>query len=763
MRTLELALGVLFIAAVAVAPGIQAQSPPTPSSDEVIGFSYIVPGTGPTVTAYAGTEMGTDVAAYYDCALFVTLSGPSGSAGGAGGGPPTCEGTLSLASAGGTFTVTGYHYLFPTGSPDEDNGYVPDPFGFAEVAPRSGGSEIDVFGTTEFNPDDVMLDTNFYLGSTTYQQFEGAPVIQGISAQSGSMFTLGNSGTMQIVGAWLTADGTDLNPQVTVASGSGLTLGGVSIVNDGQLNVDYAVGSNPSSAGDHGIQVTTVAGQSNSYNVLVGDPTPVISSITSPWNAGATYPCGTIQIAGSGFGTNPTVQIVSADGGNEIASYGICGSNDGLITLSVTTNVSYTPGSVNVSVTSRGYTGYNGNSFQPSQQNNSSQSPAQAVNVNPVVLPAPYVVLGTDSAGSLCAGASNAQNPNQAVIGQKISFTGCVPALPNGVAIQNTSWSPANPPGTAVGGFQISATSANPSLGIPASNVGSGTVVPLTAPSCSNARYCDFPPFYWADTGFRQFTFTYQVANAPAQSVTLQFNVGGPTGLPVNAPTGVPGVYLLRGQPAIVYAGNSIDPAHGIDFSASVNAVSGAGSKSEFVWVQLRHGPGTTNQTSIGVLYCALPAFVGTGADPSPALDTSFPYATGGSAYDSPFYNLIGQGSGIQFGETRSGESFDMYLMWDPALPSGCQPWGVNTDNSTVFSACSSIPVPLGLISWSYGCSAINTLQNQASNNTNWTTACPLPSQQGKAQFNSGVAFPTWGKLLATGTLNYRCQGSPYN
>ena len=69
MRTLHLSLGLLLLAAqAAIAPQLQGQDlpGPQPSSSEVVGISYILPGGGPTITAYAATEIGSEVAAYYD-------------------------------------------------------------------------------------------------------------------------------------------------------------------------------------------------------------------------------------------------------------------------------------------------------------------------------------------------------------------------------------------------------------------------------------------------------------------------------------------------------------------------------------------------------------------------------------------------------------------------------------------------------------------------------------------------------------------------
>jgi hypothetical protein len=130
---------------------------------------------------------------------------------------------------------------------------------------------------------------------------------------------------LTIIGVYLTAEGSDPFPAVNLSPpGQGLTLGSETVLSDGELEVSYSVSSSPSSTGQYGVTVTTNAGTSNSSTIKVGDPTPAITSVYPPqWTAGTTYTCS-IQITGAGFGTNPALSIVSADGGTEIASYSIC-------------------------------------------------------------------------------------------------------------------------------------------------------------------------------------------------------------------------------------------------------------------------------------------------------------------------------------------------------------------------------------------------------------------------------------------------------
>src|SRR5271157_4060486 len=99
----------LLTAQASVAPELQAQQPPGapyPSTFEVVGTSYILPGNGSTITAYASTELGGDVQAYYDAEVDATLTegGATVSSGTAQGDP--AEGILSYPSGAAMFELT---------------------------------------------------------------------------------------------------------------------------------------------------------------------------------------------------------------------------------------------------------------------------------------------------------------------------------------------------------------------------------------------------------------------------------------------------------------------------------------------------------------------------------------------------------------------------------------------------------------------------------------------------------------------------------
>jgi hypothetical protein len=97
--------------------------------------------------------------------------------------------------------------------------------------------------------------------------------------------------------------------------------------------------------------------------------------------------------------------------------------------------------------------------------------------------------------------------------------------------------------------------------------------------------------------------------------------------------------------------------------------------------------------------------------------------------------------SAVKFGAT-------MYLMWDPALPSGCAPADKAGANPASASNCvESIPVPLGKIDWGFSSSAINTLGPAlpgVSNQTGWIMEnCGGPSPR---TYSKWTDHPTWQK-----------------
>ncbi|HXR77217.1 MAG TPA: IPT/TIG domain-containing protein [Bryobacteraceae bacterium] len=95
--------------------------------------------------------------------------------------------------------------------------------------------------------------------------------------------------------------------------------------------------------------LTTRFGTSNAAPFSVGDPTPVITSISpNSWNAGTSIQ---VTITGHGFGTNPSLTIT----GPAVAGYSTAAS-DTQIVATVTIAANSPGGAATVEVQSHGYT-----------------------------------------------------------------------------------------------------------------------------------------------------------------------------------------------------------------------------------------------------------------------------------------------------------------------------------------------------------------------------------------------------------------------
>jgi hypothetical protein len=97
-------------------------------------------------------------------------------------------------------------------------------------------------------------------------------------------------------------------------------------------------------------------------------------------------------------------------------------------------------------------------------------------------------------------------------------------------------------------------------------------------------------------------------------------------------------------------------------------------------------------------------------------------------------------------GESAVKFSATMYLLWDPALPDGCNPADKVGGNAATPSTCTgSIPVPLGKIDWGFSANAINTLNPNlpgTSNGTGWIMQpCAGPNP---VTYSAATAHPTW-------------------
>ena len=588
-------------------------------------------------------------------------------------------------------------------------------------------------------------------------------------------------------GVYLTAEGNDLSPTVNavaVSGGNGLTLGSPQDITDNGMNVFYSVSSSPGSTGQYGITVTTTSGTSNQYNVTVGDPTPVITGISPgsqgnpPWQAGTTYSCGVnpIQITGTGFGTDPPGIAVSGAG----VHFGVvCGGNtDSAASFSLTVDGTAQNGSATVTLTSAGYQGYNGNSYVSAGGGNSSSSVAMDAYVAAEPTPpAPTIMFGPVANGTVCA--NGTAQPASVVVGQKISFSGCLPA---GVVASSETW-------TMDGRYQVNAVAG----WTPTSAAATGAPTAVTAPNCGTAALCDVAPFYFIAPGAYTFNFSYVRASdgqgSPQVPVTI--NVTGPTATGAGgafltatvqsgalwSPRQIVNVFLETPAPPYLGMGNGIPPVSpGIVFSVAASPPAVANAQAQFQFVQLiasRRWRWSTNPaTNDGGLGPSGPI-----PPQNPGLlDNWYPYVAAtnnvNQAIDAPGVTLqvTANGSALPLGEADVAFAAAMYLMWDPAIPgpgqNACAPATNNPVNGVaqpLTSQCTgSIPVPLGYLTWGFNADAINTLQQGAglggtANFTGWVmVGCGGPSSPEGSVITSGSgyavgSYPFWTQRATNG------------
>lgn len=146
------------------------------------------------------------------------------------------------------------------------------------------------------------------------------------------------------------------------------------------------------------------------------------------------------------------------------------------------------------------------------------------------------------------------------------------------------------------------------------------------------------------------------------------------------------------------------------------------------------------------------------GGVPAPVktgLDTDFPYDLDANTADRPADQLTSSK-----GEDWRTFTATMYAMWDPGLPSGCQPAystltqnpdGSYTGVSTPSTCTQSIPIPLSSVTYHWSGCAINTLANHVEPDESTSTWAPstlngCPKQTlGTPGLTS--QFPTWTTL----------------
>ena len=240
--------------------------------------------------------------------------------------------------------------------------------------------------------------------------------------------------------------------------------------------------------------------------------------------------------------------------------------------------------------------------------------------------------------------------------------------------------------------------------------------------------------FYWVyPDNSLPVTYSYCLNNlqcSPSSSAT--FDVTGPPAVNVETVVDQVRIYTDLGD-RWMGLGDGIDNA-GISFAASPAGAQGG----TYLWVQLVKALTTKYLTSTGQQQCTV-------IQNDPELDNVYPNDNGPFTSDSPNTSLP-----PSLGDLAINESFSRYLMWDPTLPSGC-----TAATPTRSSTCTSIPVPLGYVSWNWTGGAINTLWTQTGDNgTTWKRNCGAGSA---ASFRSALpsdpfsGYPTWTHTVLNG------------
>jgi hypothetical protein len=218
----------------------------------------------------------------------------------------------------------------------------------------------------------------------------------------------------------------------------------------------------------------------------------------------------------------------------------------------------------------------------------------------------------------------------------------------------------------------------------------------------------------------------------------------------VNAPTSTVVIVPNAPGPDLISFGSDPDTDPGVQFDATATTLP-PGNNGALSWVQIvkpYQRRLLTGQSGAKIIYCTNDVF--DVPNPQPVLDTSYPYANGPKAKDSPATPLTAAYLGSAVGETAVvAQAFTMSLLWTPNAAGGCNG-----------SSC-TIPVPLASGSWGYSCDAANTLVNQA-NGTQWSILCPAPASNtpGKVTFSATTQHPQWGTFGPADTTS--CQNAPF-
>jgi hypothetical protein len=292
-----------------------------------------------------------------------------------------------------------------------------------------------------------------------------------------------------------------------------------------------------------------------------------------------------------------------------------------------------------------------------------------------------------------------------AVAGQQIALTA---SLPPGATLAKQLWSPWSVEGLTVGGFKIAPLVLFPRAGSPI-----------------KADFIrDSTSFYWIAPGYFQVTLSATVSNSQPILAKAAFNIDGPALPKVIAETG----HVAIEDGPVLSFGNA-EPGMAFKASAEVpTAVNGT-----FVWIQLINKDVVVLITQNGSSKTCNVAV-------ETALDNTFPYAYGDSTSDSPDWSFDST-------DTRMTRTFTarMYLLWNPALPSGCTLPDTDLGQE---GTCTSIPVPLGYVDWEFNGGA------QAKPSGKWTPFGPECSKGCSSAFRPSTEYPLWTHYISNVNLD---------
>lgn len=264
----------------------------------VVVFSEIIAPYNDTLSSWSETDVGADIAEYYDGNVSATLSVSTTVLSGQpyfGGDGDAVLQFSAYTVLNQIYTVSSQHFVAP------DPVYCDDPADLAgcwnpyTFSVTGGNGSYYVVGYTE-NEEGGDSEGYIEIADTSWSVSSAPPQITSVVNSNTSVAaeaTLNSAGYWTIWGNSLITNPGD-PPSTVAASGTGVNVTtncGYCVVSAGPINVYYAIGGASSTqTGMHDLQVTTYAGfqstLSSADQVKIGDPTPVIQSISpGTWNA----------------------------------------------------------------------------------------------------------------------------------------------------------------------------------------------------------------------------------------------------------------------------------------------------------------------------------------------------------------------------------------------------------------------------------------------------------------------------------------------